>query len=105
MFVNVNRMNILHLRNLDQKMKAKAYFQKFHVYLDSAQRKLLELSDSTQETTSKLFKFSTQMIFDYLSSAYRSTVLKILRIHDNVNYVARAIVYMSTQIDSSRTCF
>jgi len=41
------------------------------------------------------------MIFDYLSSAYKSTTLKYLRIHDDVNYVARAIAYISTYLVSS----
>jgi len=58
MFVNVNRMNILHLRNLDQKMETNTHFQNFR-YIQ-IQRKLLELLDSTRETTS-----------NYLSSAYK----------------------------------
>ena len=56
MFVNVNRMNILHLRNLDQKMETNTHFRNFR-YIQ-IQGKLLELLDSTRETTS-----------NYLSSA------------------------------------
>ena len=58
MFVNVNRMNILHLRNLGQKMETNTHFRNFR-YIQ-IQRKLLELLDSTRETTS-----------NYLSSAYK----------------------------------